>query len=111
VRLNVSVLRTKKFFYTIDGQPLNRIDMFTATVIATTRVAFGILIGQHCTLRLHYSHGRVIFRGNHFQAVLLPVQSLINESRDLRVELGEILSQRWSNLRSETSHASSLKKS
>ena len=67
--------------------------MFTATVVASSGVAFGVFIRQHRTLGLHNRHRCVVFRGDHFQAALLALEFLIEKTGNFWIELSKILSQ------------------
>ena len=45
--LHIRVLRTEQRFEALDGQRLDLVDHLVAAVVATTRIALCILVGQH----------------------------------------------------------------
>jgi hypothetical protein len=40
-------------FDTVDGDPLDPVDVLAAAVVAPPRIALGVLVGQHRSLRFH----------------------------------------------------------
>ena len=72
VRLDVRILGVEQFFGALDRQPLRDIDVLAAAVIAFARVALGILVREHRTLRRKHARARVILRRDQFDMVFLP---------------------------------------
>ena len=55
VRLHVGKTAAEQLASAFAGKVLDNIDLFTAAVIALTRIALGILVGEHATHGLHDS--------------------------------------------------------
>ena len=64
MRLYIGVLRPKKFFRALDGQVFGDIDLLAAPVVAFSRIAFRVLIGQHTALRFKHGFRNHIFGGD-----------------------------------------------
>ena len=71
--LHIDVLSPKELLRPIASQIFDHVHMLAPAIIAAARIPLGILIGQHAADGLHYGHAGVIFAGNHFQAILLPL--------------------------------------
>ena len=87
VRLDVDMLRSKQLLGPLTGQILDDIDVFAATVIAASRVAFGVFVGQHGAHGLQHGGTGVVFAGDHLQTVALTVDLRL----DRRPNLGILL--------------------
>ena len=76
--------------------------MLTTAVIALAGETFGVLVGEHGTLRFHHSAGREILRGDQFEVSLLPLLLLIDQAGNGRIHGGQGCIDRG---RSEIRHA------
>ena len=70
--LNVGVVRAKQLLHPFPGQVLRQVDKFATTVITLSGIAFGILVGQYRTLRLHHPGAGIVFRSDKLYVVFLP---------------------------------------
>jgi len=61
VRLYVGEVRAEELLGAIDREALGDIDEFATPVVALARIAFGVFVGQHRTLRFEHAGTRVIF--------------------------------------------------
>jgi len=52
VRLHVGRFRAKQLFHTVNRELFNDIDVFAAAVVAASRIAFGVFVGQYGALCL-----------------------------------------------------------
>jgi hypothetical protein len=71
VRLDVGVVGTEQLLGAFDGQGLDLVHVFAATVVALARVAFGVFVGQAAALGLHDALAGVVFRRDQFDMVFL----------------------------------------
>ena len=71
VRLDIDIFCAKQFFYAINRQLFDNINIFTATVVAFARIAFSVFVGQLRTLGFHNGTADVVFRGDQLDVVLL----------------------------------------
>ena len=78
----------KQFFHAVNRQLLSHVHKFAAAVVAFTRVAFGVFVGQLRTLRFHHRWAGVVFGRNQFDVVLLALIFLGNHRRDFGVDVG-----------------------
>ena len=91
VRLDVGVVRVEQLLEPVDRDRLDLVDELAAAVVALAGVALGVLVGQHAALCLQRGDRREVLRGDHLERRLLAVQLGIEQRRDVRVELGEML--------------------
>src|SRR5690606_24042714 len=54
-----------------------------------TRVALGVLVGEHRALRLEHGAGDEVLARDHLEGALLALQLAIENLGDVRVELGD----------------------
>ena len=66
VRLHVRVIRAEKFFGFPRRTGFDRIDVFTAAVIAVFGITFGVFIGEEISHRRLYGKRTVIFACDEF---------------------------------------------
>lgn len=85
--LDICKARAEEVLRPLDCGRLNDIDFFAAAVVATSWVAFCILVGEYGALRLHDRLSGVIFRRDHLEAVALTSKLGIDALRDLGVKL------------------------
>ena len=90
VRLDVGVPGAEQGLDPVDRELLDHVNVLAAAVVALARVALGVLVGQHRTLRLHHGLGGVVLRGDHFQAVTLAGQLGVDLRGDLRIQRGQV---------------------
>ncbi len=88
VGLHVDVFGTEQTLGAFAGDGFDLIDLLAAAVVAASRIAFGILVGQHGALCLKHCTRHEVFRGDHFQAVLLSVQFGVKHFGDFGVRFG-----------------------
>ena len=69
--LNVGGFGAKNLLDTVNRQLFGHVDMFAATVVAATRVAFGVFVGQLAALGGHDGGGGVVLAGNQLDVVFL----------------------------------------
>ena len=85
--LDIGRLGTEDPAYALDSQALHLIDELAAAVIALARIAFGVLVGEHRSLRFEHGTADVVLGGDHLQAVLLARELLLGRgihTRDRR---------------------------
>jgi hypothetical protein len=63
VGLYIRVSGTEEFLQAVDGQLFNLVNDFTAAVVATTRVALGIFVGQAAARGIHDGPAGKVFGG------------------------------------------------
>jgi hypothetical protein len=76
MRLDVGVCRAEQLLQPLDGHFLDLVDELAAAIVALTRIAFGIFVGQHRALRRQHVGGDDVFRGDQLDLGLLPVEFL-----------------------------------
>jgi hypothetical protein len=74
MRLHVGEGAVEQPARTLDGQPFGDIDEFAAAVIAPSRIAFGVFVGEDGPLRLENRAADDILRSDQFDLVLLASQ-------------------------------------
>ncbi len=89
VRLHICVLRAKKLFCAVARQIFNDIGKFATTVVAFSRIAFGILVGKHGTHSLEHRLADKVLRGDHFETIVLAANFVVKSGGDLWISLGE----------------------
>ena len=89
VRLDVGEFGAEELLGAVAGEVLDDVDVFAAAVVAAARVAFGVLVGQHRTLRLQDGAGDEVLAGDHFQGVALAGQLAVHRLGDGRVEVAQ----------------------
>ena len=90
VRLDVRVPGAEQGLDPVDRELFDHVHVLAAAVVALARVALGVLVRQHRTLRLHHGPGGVVLRGDHLQAVALAGQLGVDLRGDLRVQGGQV---------------------
>ena len=89
VGLDVGVVGAEEQLGAINGELLDLVDEFAATIPSFAGVAFGVFVGEHAALRLHDGGVGEIFRSDELDVALLPGK-LGGEGRvDGGIELGE----------------------
>ena len=88
VRLHVDVFGTEQALGTFAGDGFDLVDLLAAAIVAASRIAFGILVGQHRALCLKHCTRHEVFGGDHFQAVLLSGQFGVKHFGDFGVCFG-----------------------
>ena len=89
VGLHVGVLRAVQLAGTIAGQILHHVHLLAAAVIATARVALGVLVGEHAAHGLHHGAGGEVLRRDELHAAALARQLGPQALGYLRVFPGE----------------------
>ena len=89
VRLHVDVFGAEQALGAFAGDGFDLVNLLAAAVVAASRIAFGILVGQHGALRLKHGTRHEVFGGDHFQAVLLSGQFGVEYLGDFGVRFGD----------------------
>ena len=71
IGLNVGIGRTEQLLRPLDCQRFGHVHELAAAVIALARIALGIFVGHHGTLRLHHGPADDVFRGNQLNLMAL----------------------------------------
>ena len=85
VRLHVGVLGVEKLAQAVDGQLLDLVDDFAATVVTRSGIAFCVFVGTHAAERLQHLFAHEVFRSNEFDAFALPLFFLADQVGNLDV--------------------------
>ena len=85
--LHVGVVGVEEVLGAVAGEVLGHVDELAAAVVPAAGIALGVLVGQHAADRLHDGRAGVVFAGDHFQAVVLPLNFAGNGGPDFRVLL------------------------
>ena len=88
VRLDVGIVGAEQLLGTVDGQLLDHVDVFAATVVALAWVAFGVLVGQDRALGFHDCRAGVVFRSDQLDMLFLAQSFLLHGFEELGVVLG-----------------------
>ena len=89
VRLDIGMLGAEQFLHPVDGERLGNVDVLATAVIALARQAFGVLVGEHRTLRFEHRAADDVLRRDQFDLVALATKLLADRVKDLRIGLGE----------------------
>ena len=89
VRLHIGMLGAKDLFGTVARQVLHHVGVFAAAVVAASRVALGIFVGENGAGRLQHSLRDEILAGNHLQPFVLAEGFMVNGSSNFGVGLGK----------------------
>ena len=89
MRLHIGECAGEQLLRPVDRQLLGHIDVHAAAVVAPTRVALGVFVGQHRTLRLQHRGGDDVLAGDQLDPVLLADQFRAERGRQFRVGLGQ----------------------
>ena len=89
MRLNVDVLGCEQRLRARNGGALGDIHELAAPVVAAARIAFRVFVGQHRSGRLEHGTAHEIFRGDQLEAVVLPLDLMLDRLRNLGVGLRE----------------------
>ncbi|MET3801847.1 hypothetical protein ABID70_001802 [Clavibacter michiganensis] len=89
VRLDVGELGAEEALGAVDGELLRDVDELAAAVVAAARVALRVLVGEHGSLRLQHRARHEVLAGDHLEGAALTPELLLEDGRDLRVDLGE----------------------
>ena len=71
MRLHVGVIGAEQLLGAVDGQLLDLVDVFAATVVTLARITFGIFVGQAAALSLHHALAGVVLRGDQLDVIFL----------------------------------------
>jgi hypothetical protein len=91
VRLHVGVFGTKQLLHAVDGQLLDHVHVFTATVKTLGRIAFSVLVGQLGALGFHHCGAGIVFGSDQFNMIFLALALGLDSGGQFRVELGNRL--------------------
>ena len=70
----------------LDRQPLSRVHVFAAPIVAAPRVALGVLVGQHRTLGLEHAGTGEILRADQFDVLFLAAAFAFQRMEEFLVE-------------------------
>jgi hypothetical protein len=83
------MIRFKKLFSSFYRERFNDIGVFLSTVVAFSREAFGVFIGEDRGLDGEDGGRLIIFAGDEFHSLRLALLFVLNGCEDLRVDSGE----------------------
>ena len=89
VRLHVGEGAVEEFPGALDRQVLGLVHFLAAAVVAATRIAFGIFVGQYRARRLEHGPGNDVLRRDQFDQLALAVQFALQDGVDRRIGLGD----------------------
>jgi hypothetical protein len=89
VRLHVGVLRAEEGFRPLDREALDIVDDLAPAVVAPPGVPLGVLVGGHRPDGLEHRGPREVLGRDELDLGTLAVELAREESRDLRVDLGQ----------------------
>ena len=85
VRLDVGEAGLEQLLGPLDGQVLDDVDIFAAAIVATARIALGVLVGQDRTLGLQHGARDDVLGRDQLDLVLLPLQFVLHGVEDRRI--------------------------
>ncbi len=71
VGLDIGMLGAEELLGTVAGQIFDNVDAFAAAVVAPAGIPFGVFIRKHAADGLHHRRARIVFAGDHFEAIFL----------------------------------------
>lgn len=83
--LDIGVFRAEEFLGPLDGQGFRHIHELAAAVVTVSRISLGVFVRHDAAHGFHDGDGRVVFRRDHFQIVLLAVFLQFNGTVDFFV--------------------------
>ena len=87
VGLNVHVVTAEDLLRAFDGERLRDVHELAATVVATARVALGVLVGEDRALRLEDGARHEVLRGDHLEGLTLTTKLGVQNCLNLRIQL------------------------
>jgi hypothetical protein len=89
VGLHVGVLSAEDLFGAVAGEVLDHVGVLASTVVAASRIAFGVLVGEDGACGFEHGAADEVFRGNHLKAFVLAADFGVNGGGDFGVVEGE----------------------
>ena len=89
MRLNIGPVGAEQLAGALDGQVLDHVHVFAAAVVTLTRVALGVLVGEHGALGFHGPGRGVVLGGDQLDVLFLALALGVDGGLDFRVELGD----------------------
>ena len=89
VRLDVRVLGAEQLLCPVDRELLDLVDHLATAVIATPRVALGVLVRRNRPDRLEDGRPREVLGGDQLDLAALPLELLPEQRCDIRIDLVE----------------------
>ena len=86
MRLDVGIVGTEQFLGAIDRQLLRDVHVLATAIVTFARVAFGVLVGQYGTLRLHDPRARIVFRRDQLDMLFLAAGFLDDGGEQLGIK-------------------------
>jgi hypothetical protein len=100
VRLHIGERAVEQPLGAVDGEFFDHIDIFAAAVIAPSRIALGIFVGENRSLRLQDRLRDDVFGGDQLDLVLLALEFVGDGVGNLGVGLGQPAGEKGRILRS-----------
>ena len=91
VRLHVGDLGFEQRLGAIDRQPLRDVHVLAAAVVAFAGIAFGVLVGEHRTLRLQHARAGVVLRCDQLDVIFLALAFRLQCLPQIGVEIPDVL--------------------
>ena len=85
VRLDIGIFRVVELAETVDGDLLDLVHHFAATVVALAGIALGVFVRADGAHRGHDLVGYIVFRGNEFEAGRLALFFFLDKVEDLEI--------------------------
>jgi hypothetical protein len=89
VRLHVGVLGAEDLFGAITGEVLDHVSVLASAVVAASRIALGIFVGEDGACGFEDSAADEVLGGDHLQAVVLAANFIVDGGGDFGVVEGE----------------------
>ena len=89
VRLHIRMLRPKNLLRAVARQVLHHVGIFAPAVVASSRIALRIFIGEHRSRRLQHRLRDEVLAGNHLQPFMLAKRFVVNGCGNFRIGLGK----------------------
>jgi hypothetical protein len=86
MRLHIGMLCAEEFLGAIDGELLDLVSVLAAAVIAPSRIAFGVFVGEDGAHGFEDRLGDKVLRGDEFQTCGLASGFVAKEVRNLRID-------------------------
>ena len=89
IRLHIGETAAEQPGDPLDRQPFDDVDELAAAIIAAARIAFGIFVGEHRSLRLEHGARDDVFGGDQLDLVALAAELERDGLGDLGIGFGE----------------------
>ena len=89
IGLHIGELAVEQTARALDGKLLGNIDKLAAAIIAAARIALGIFVGEHRSLRFKHGAGDDVFGCNQLDLVALAAEFLLDNAGDIRIAVSK----------------------